>query len=309
MKIVSALPDLVIHNSEIESRLNLPFGWIVERTGIRERRFYDGGISSLAIRASNELLEKYEQDPLSIDVVVLSTVTPDHLWPATACKVAHEIGAHNAWAFDISAACSGFLYSMQTVRALISSGLYKKILLINGDCMSSIIDPMDKNTSVLFGDGCAASLWTQEEVEKIQYLELGADGGEYNKIIVDNYGSDARHVSTPYLRMDGRGTFKLAIQTMANSITKALEALNLSIADIDWVIPHQANKRIIDAITDMVGMPPEKVLTNLEWVGNTTNASIPLCYTHHQNKIEKNQRILICSFGAGVTWGAGVYVC
>jgi 3-oxoacyl-[acyl-carrier-protein] synthase-3 len=300
------LPEMVVYNAEIEERLGLAEGWIEARTGIRSRRVHHGGVTELAVQASMNVIEKEGIDPATIDVVIMSTVTPDHLWPASACKVAHQIGASNAWAFDLSAACSGFLFSLETVRAMLLSGLYKRVLLINGDCMSSVIDPMDKNTSIIFGDGCAASIWDRERIAKMKYMKLGSNGADYDKIVVSNAGSAIRQSNAPALLMEGKATFKLAVQTMTNAIHDLLRENGLNLEDIAWVVPHQANQRIIDAITEQVGADPAIVLTNLDSVGNTTNASIPLCLAHHAEKFKSGDKIIVCAFGAGVTWGAGL---
>ncbi len=302
----SALPERIVFNDEIEKRLNLTPGWIEARTGIKERRLHEGGVSDLGVLACKKLLKKLNFNPLDIDVIIMSTVTPDNPWPATSCKIAAAIQASNAWAFDLSAACSGFLYSLQIVQSLLNSNSYKNILLINGDCMSSVIDPLDKNTSIIFGDGCSASYWNTENISCVKYIKLGADGTDYDKIIVKNGGSAERFSLPVSLTMEGRSTFKLAIQRMSKGILELLEECNLKLTEIDWVIPHQANRRIIDAIIDYLNVDPKIVLTNLERVGNTTNASIPLCFEEYQSKFKKGNYILLCAFGAGTTWGTAL---
>lgn len=304
----SALPPAVVTNAEIEARLALPSGWIESRTGIRERRFHAGALSDLGIEAANQVLRHYALEATEIDVVICSTVTPDNPWPATACKIAHAIGAHKAWAFDLSAACSGFLYSLEMVRALLVSGLYKNVLLINGDCMSSVVDPMDKNTSIVFGDGCSASLWNAQNIGAVKYLKLSADGSDYDKIIVPNGGSALRNLEPAFLHMEGKATFKLAIQRMSQGMQELLDSNQLTFDDIDYIVPHQANMRIIQAIIDYVKVDANKVLTNLEWLGNTTNATIPLCLAHHAHKFKSGQRLLLCAFGAGTTWGTALVI-
>lgn len=302
----SALPSEVITNSEIENRLQLPADWIEARTGILQRRYFSGPLSILAIEAAQQVIEQHRIQPSEIDVIVCSTVTPDHPWPATACKIAHGIGAKNAWAFDVSAACSGFLYSLELVRGLLKSGLYRKILLVNGDCMSSVIDPMDKNTSIIFGDGCSASLWDNESIACIKYIQLYADGADYDKIIVNNGGSAERNGLPAFLHMEGKATFKLAIQRMSEGMEELLLRNGMTMDDIDYIVPHQANMRIIQAIIDYMRVEPSKVLTNLAMVGNTTNGSIPLCLAHHKDKFKSGQKVLLCAFGAGTTWGTGL---
>jgi 3-oxoacyl-[acyl-carrier-protein] synthase-3 len=302
----SALPTAIVSNATIEARLSLPEGWIETRTGIRERRYHSGGLSELGVEAAKQVLHHYSLGAQDIDVVILSTVTPDNPWPATACKIAHAIGATQAWAFDLSAACSGFLYSLEMTRALLMSGLYKNILLINGDCMSSVIDPMDKNTSIVFGDGCSASLWNKDTISCIKYMKLETDGSDYDKIIVPNGGSALRNLEPAFLHMEGKATFKLAIQRMSQGMQELLDHNGLTFDDIDYIVPHQANMRIIQAIIDYVKVDGNKVLTNLQWLGNTTNATIPLCLAHHADKFKSGQKLLLCAFGAGTTWGTAL---
>lgn len=307
ISISSCLPSEFVSNTSLEQRLNLPDGWIYARTGIRERRIHRGGVSELAIPAAKELMHSLQLDPASIDAVIFATVTPDHPWPASACKVAHAIGAHNTLAFDISAACSGFLYALQVVHSLITSGAKKNVLLLSGDCMSAVVDPLDVNTSIIFGDGCSASFWNKENIDSLLYIDLGSNGAEFDRIVVNGGGSAQRnHSHLPALFMEGKPTFKLAIEHMSAGIQKLLDKNSLSLDDIDWIVPHQANMRIIQAIIDYLKADPNKVLTNLEWVGNTTNGSIPICLVHHIDKFKPGQLVLLCAFGAGITWGTAL---
>lgn len=305
----SALPQHIVYNQQIEEQLALPDGWIVQRTGIHQRHQHTGGISDLAIESANKCLEAHRIHPMQVDTVLMATVTPDHPWPATACKVAHAIGAHNAWALDISAACSGFVYALQLIQSLLSSGKSKCILLLTGDCMSSVIDPMDRNTRVLFGDACAASLWTSQQHIAIEDVYIGCDGSGYHDIMVQGGGSALRHsdiAAFPRLHLEGSKVFKAAVKNLKTSVDVILQRNALSLSDVDWFIPHQANMRIIETLSEQLDLDPAKVLTNVEHRGNTTNASIPLCWSDHYTCIQPGQRVLTASFGAGYTYGSAL---
>ncbi len=305
----SALPQHIVYNHHIEEQLALPNGWIAQRTGIQQRHEHSGGISELAIESANKCLAAHHLDPMLIDTVLMATVTPDHPWPATACKVAHAIGAHNAWALDISAACSGFVYALQLIQSLLKAGQSKRILLLTGDCMSSVVDPMDRNTRVLFGDACAASLWTNVPLIAIEDVYLGCDGSGYQDIIVQGGGSALRRseiASFPRLHLEGSKVFKAAVKNIKKSVEIILQRNNLTLSEIDWFIPHQANMRIIETLCEQMGLDNSKVLTNVEQRGNTTNASIPLCWSDHCSRIQPGQRVLTASFGAGYTYGSAL---
>jgi 3-oxoacyl-[acyl-carrier-protein] synthase III len=305
----SALPQHIVHSHQIEKQLALPDGWIAQRTGIHQRHQYNGGVSDLAIESAQKCIEAYAINPLEIDTVLMATVTPDHPWPATACKVAHAIGAHNAWALDISAACSGFVYALQLIQSLLNSNKSKCILLLTGDCMSSIIDPMDKNTRILFGDACAASIWTTQQNITIEDVYIGCDGSGYHDIIVEGGGSALRHcdlVAFPRLQLEGSKVFKSAVKNLKHSVDIILQRNHIALTDIDWFIPHQANLRIIESLGEQLGIDPSKVLTNIGLRGNTTNASIPLCWADHHQYFQAGDCVLIASFGAGYTYGSAI---
>jgi 3-oxoacyl-[acyl-carrier-protein] synthase III len=303
------IPTHSVTNNPLEEKLGLPEGWIFQRTGIKQRFYHDNGVSDLAIQCAQQCLTSRHMDPRTIDTVLMATVTPDNPWPATACKVANAIGANNAWALDISAACSGFVYALQLIKALLTSGQAKNILLITGDCMSSVIDPLDRNTSILFGDACVASIWSSGDELEIIDIHLGCDGSGYNDIMVRQAGSANRQLSAeklPSLYLEGGRVFRAAVTKMSESIITILERNQKSIRDIQWFIPHQANMRIIEALALALDIPNEKVLTNIENRGNTTNASIPLCWSENQHQIKNNDLVLVTSFGAGYTYGSAL---
>jgi 3-oxoacyl-[acyl-carrier-protein] synthase III len=303
-----SLPIAKTNNVQLEEQLALPSGWIAQRTGIHERRHHIGGVSDLAIEAALKCLAAEKIEATSIDTVLMATVTPDNPWPATACKVAHAIGAHRAWAMDISAACSGFVYSLQLIKSLLASGQSKCILLLTGDCMSSIVDPQDRNTSILFGDACVASIWRAEQAAEIIDVQLGCDGSGYYDIVVRHAGSANRDngLNSPALHLEGGRVFRAAVSRMSESIQHILLKNQKTIADIQWFIPHQANLRIIEAIASTLELPNDKILSNVQLRGNTTNASIPLCWAEHQQCIQSNDLVLVTSFGAGFTYGSAL---
>lgn len=307
------LPEEVLTNAMLENMVETNDEWITSRTGIKERRILtqEGkGVSYMGIKAAERVLEKTKTDPKSVDLVIFATATADMPVASTGAYVATEIGATNAFAYDLQSACTGFLYGMSTAAAYIESGRYKKVLLIGGDKMSSIINYKDRATCIIFGDGAGAALFEPNEEHGVEHEKLRVDGKgrEYLKIRAGgsmcptNQETVQKHQH--YVEQDGKTVFKMAVSHMAEISQELLEESNLSIEEVDWLVPHQANKRIIDATAKRLGMPQEKVLVNIEKYGNTTAGTLPLVLADFENKFKKGDRIILTSFGAGFTWGA-----
>lgn len=310
----SYVPDFVLSNQVLESMVDTNDEWITSRTGIKERRILkeEGkGTSYLAIKAAQNLLEKAQLDPKEIDLVIMATATPDMPVASTGVYVATQIGAVNAFAFDLHAACSSFLYGLSNASAYIASGKYKKVLLIGADKMSSIIDYTDRATCIIFGDGAGAvllepnheGLGVQDELLKSdgigrEYLKIEAGGSILppSQATIDN----KQH----YVFQDGKTVFKYAVSGMADVSEKIMERNNLSKDDINWLVAHQANRRIIDATASRMGLEEEKVLVNIEKYGNTTSATLPLVLCDFEHLFKKGDNIIFAAFGGGFTWGA-----
>ena len=287
--------------------------WILTRTGIKERRILDKGIgtSFMAIKAAKQIIQKKKLDPSEIDMVIVATITPDMHVSATAAYVASEIGAVNAFGYDLQAACSGFLYGMSVASSFIESGRYKKIILIGADKMSSIIDYSDRNTCIIFGDGAGAVLFEPNlEGLGMQDEFMRSDGVGREFLRIESGGSvmpssiDSIKKKKHFLYQDGKSVFKYAVSNMANASYQIMERNNLSNEDVNYLVPHQANKRIIDATANRMGIRESKVLMNIEKYGNTTAATIPLILSDYEKKFKKGDNIIFAAFGGGFTWGA-----
>mgnify|MGYP001433042846 FL=1 len=309
----SFLPEKILNNSDLEKIVDTNDEWIISRTGIKERRILDKGIgtSYMAIRAANVIIEKKKLDPLDIDLVIVATITPDMHATATAAYVASEIGASNAFAFDISAACSGFLYGMSTASAFIESGRYKKIILIGADKMSSIVDYSDRNTCIIFGDGAGAVLLEADnEGYGVQDEYLRSNGSNRDLLRIEAGGSQVPTTKQTveekqhFIYQDGKNVFKHAVSNMSDASDQIMKRNNLTHLDVNYLVAHQANKRIIDATSKRMGIKDEKVLMNIHRYGNTTAATIPLLLMDFESKFKKGDNIIFASFGAGFTWGA-----
>ncbi len=308
------VPEFVLTNKILETMVDTNDEWITSRTGIKERRILkdsDKGTSFLAINAAKDLIDKANLDPTEIDLVILATATPDLPVAATGVYVASEIGATNAFAYDLQAACSGFLYGMSTAAAYIESGKYKKILLIGADKMSSIIDYSDRTTCIIFGDGGGAVLFEpNEEGLGMQDEILRSDGRGREFLKISAGGSilpataktiaDKQH----FVYQDGKTVFKFAVTNMADVSAKIMERNNLKNEDVDWLVPHQANRRIIDATANRMGIKDSKVLMNIQRYGNTTSATLPLLLSDFEKQLKKGDNIIFASFGGGFTWGS-----
>ncbi len=310
----SYVPDFVLSNQVLETMVDTNDEWITSRTGIKERRILkeEGkGTSYMAIKAAQNLLEKSGIDPKEIDMVIMATATPDLPVAATGVFVATEIGATNAFAYDLQAACSSFLYGMSTAAAYIQSGRYKKVLLIGADKMSSIIDYTDRATCIIFGDGAGAVLFEpNEEGLGLQDEFLRSDGIGREFLKIDAGGSilppsqetiDKKQHS---VFQDGKTVFKYAVSGMADVSEKIMQRNNLSHDDVNWLIAHQANKRIIDATANRMGLDENKVLINIQRYGNTTSATLPLLLSDFEHKLKKGDNLIFAAFGGGFTWGS-----
>lgn len=310
----SYVPDFVLSNQVLETLVDTNDEWITTRTGIKERRLLkeEGkGTSYLAIKAAQNLLEKANLDPKEIDLVIMATATPDMPVASTGVYVATEIGATNAFAFDLQAACSSFLYGMSTASAYIASGKYKKILLIGADKMSSIIDYTDRATCIIFGDGAGAVLFEpnteglglQDEILKSdgigrEFLKIEAGGSILPP--TEETIKNRQH----FVFQDGKTVFKYAVSGMADVSEKIMERNNLTHDDVNWLVAHQANRRIIDATSNRMGLDESKVLINIQKYGNTTSATLPLLLSDFENQLKKGDNIIFAAFGGGFTWGA-----
>lgn len=310
----SYVPDYVLSNKVLETLVDTNDEWITSRTGIKERRLLkeEGkGTSFLAIKAAQNLLEKANLDPKEIDLVILASTTPDMPVASTGVYVATEIGATNAFAFDLQAACSGFLYGMSVASAYITSGKYKKILLIGADKMSSIIDYTDRATCIIFGDGAGAALFEPNtEGLGLQDEILKSDGIGRDFLKIDAGGSilpaseETVKNKQHYVFQDGKSVFKYAVSGMADVSEKIMQRNNLSHDDVNWLVAHQANKRIIDATSNRMGLDDSKVLINIQKYGNTTSATLPLLLADFENQLKKGDNIIFAAFGGGFTWGS-----
>jgi 3-oxoacyl-[acyl-carrier-protein] synthase-3 len=311
------VPDYVLTNKILETMVDTNDEWITTRTGIKERRILKEkgkGTSFLAIKAAQDLLQKSNTDPEEIDLVIMATATPDMPVAVTGVYVATEIGALNAFSFDLIGACSSFLFGMSTAARYIESGKYKKVLLIGADKMSSIIDYEDRTTCIIFGDGGGAVLFEPNyDGYGIQDEFLRSDGIGRDSLKIDAGGSilpsSAETVANKqhYVFQDGKTVFKFAVSNMADVSEKIMVRNGLSGNDVNWLVPHQANKRIIDATAKRMNLPEEKVMMNIQKYGNTTSATLPLCLVDYENQLKKGDNLVFASFGGGFTWGA-VYV-
>jgi 3-oxoacyl-[acyl-carrier-protein] synthase-3 len=308
------VPEYVLTNKELESYVETNDEWITSRTGIKERRILKGeglGTSFMAIKASEDLIKKSNIDPKEIDLVIVATATPDLPIASTAAYVATEIGATNAFGYDLQAACSSFLYGMSTASAYIASGRYKKVLLIGADKMSSIIDYSDRATCIIFGDGAGAVLFEpNNDGLGLQDEYLRSDGVGRDFLRIEAGGSQmpttAETVANKkhFVYQEGKTVFKYAVSNMADVAEKMLTRNNLTEPDIQWLVAHQANKRIIEATAKRVGVPSEKVMINIHKYGNTTSATLPLLLADYERQLKKGDNLIFAAFGGGFTWGA-----
>ena len=308
------LPDYVLTNKELETLVETNDDWITTRTGIKERRILkepNQGTSFMAIRAAQDLLSKSKINPEEIDMVIVATATPDLPVASTAVYTATEIGATNAFAYDLQAACSSFLYGMSTAASYIESGRYKKVLLIGADKMSSIIDYSDRATCIIFGDGAGAVLFEPNSNGlglQDEYLRSDGSGREFLKIeaggsILPPSESTIKN-GQHFVHQEGKTVFKFAVSNMADVAEKMLLRNSLSNDDVNWLVPHQANKRIIEATAKRVNLDNSKVMMNIHKYGNTTSATLPLLLADYENQLKKGDNLIFAAFGGGFTWGS-----
>ena len=308
------VPDYILTNQELETMVDTSDEWITSRTGIKERRILKGdqqGVSVMGIAAVKELLAKTKTDPKEIDLIIFATVTADMTFPATANIVASSVGAVNAFSFDLAAACSGFIYGLTTGANFIESGNYKKVIVIGGDKMSSILDYTDRTTCIIFGDGAACVLLepTTEELGVMDSI-LKSDGAGESYLHMKAGGSriPASQATIDskqhFVYQEGAAVFKFAVTNMAEVSAQVAERNHLTAENITWLVPHQANKRIIDATAHRVGISEDKVMMNIEKYGNTTSGTIPLLLWDYEKKLKKGDNLLLAAFGGGFTWGA-----
>jgi 3-oxoacyl-[acyl-carrier-protein] synthase III len=311
------VPDYVLTNKELETMVETNDEWILSRTGIKERRILKGegkGTSHIAVPAVLDLLKKTNTKAEEIELLICATTTPDMVFPATANLITAEIGAVNAFGYDLQAACSGFLFALATASKFIESGQYKKVVVVGADKMSSIVDYTDRTTCIIFGDGGGAvMLEPNTEGYGIQDSVLKSDGTGAQYLHMKAGGSrkpatmDTILAREHYAYQEGQQVFKFAVRGMADVSAEVMERNNLKSEDIAWLVPHQANKRIIDATANRMGVGSEKVMLNIERYGNTTSGTIPLCLWEYENQLKKGDNIILAAFGGGFTWGA-IYV-
>lgn len=309
------VPQFVLTNRMLEEMVDTNDEWITTRTGIKERRVLkkeEGeGSSYLAIQAAKQILEKKNLDPTEIDLVIVATATPDSMVASTAAFVASQIGAVNAFAYDLLAACSSFLFGMSNAASYIESGRYKKVLLIGADKMSSIIDYTDRTTCIIFGDGAGAVLFEPNEEGfglQDEYLRsdgsgrqfLGMEGGGSLMPATEQTVKDRKH----FIFQDGKTVFKFAVSNMADVAERIMKRNDLTDKDVSWLVPHQANKRIIDATANRMGLDHAKVLMNIQRYGNTTSATLPLLLSDYEDQLKKGDNLVFAAFGGGFTWGS-----
>lgn len=308
------VPEDILSNKDLEKIIDTTDEWITSRTGVKERRILKGkdkATSDMAAEAVKLVCKKRGISPEEIDVVIVATVTPDMPFPSTANILCDKIGAKNAWGFDLSAACSGFLYGLVTGQRFIESGAYKKVIVVGADKMSSIIDYTDRATCIIFGDGAGAVLLepTEENVGIIDSV-LKSDGSGKELLNLKAGGSlkpaSAETIANKehFVYQEGRQVFKFAVTNMADVAAEVLERNNLTGEDVDWLVPHQANLRIIDATRARIDLPEEKVMINIQKYGNTTAGTLPLCLWDWEDKLKKGDNIILAAFGGGFTWGA-----
>lgn len=308
------VPEFVLTNKMLESMVDTNYEWITSRTGIKERRILkdkDKGTSFLAIQAGKDLLQKKNLDPKEIDMVIMATATPDMPVAITSAYVATEIGAVNAFSYDLIAACSSFLFGMSTAARYIESGKYKKVLLIGADKMSSIIDYEDRTTCIIFGDGAGAVLFEpNEEGLGLQDEFLRTDGIGRQSLKIEAGGSilptSAETIANKqhFVYQDGQTVFKFAVSNMADVSEKIMQRNNLTNETVKWLVPHQANKRIVDATARRMKLDQNKVMMNIQHYGNTTSATLPLLLNDYEKQLKKGDNLVFASFGGGFTWGS-----
>jgi 3-oxoacyl-[acyl-carrier-protein] synthase-3 len=308
------VPEYILDNNEISKMVDTSDEWIMQRVGIKERRILKGegrGSSDLGENAVRGLLEKTGTSPDEIGLLICATVTPDMMFPATANIICDKVGIKNAFSFDLGAACSGFLFALQTGAAYVETGRFKKVIVVGADKMSSITDYTDRTTCALFGDASGAVLLepTTDEFGVMDYLfRVDGSGRKYLHQKAGGSAKPASHETVDakehFIYQEGQSVFKFAVTNMADIAAEIMEKNNLKSEDIAWLVPHQANLRIIDATGRRMGLPPEKVMINIQKYGNTTSATIPLCIWEYEKELKKGDVLILAAFGGGFTWGS-----
>ncbi len=308
------VPEDRLTNLDLEKLVDTNDEWITTRTGIKERRILKGeglGTSDMAVKAVQQIFDKKGIDPLEIELLICATTTPDFTFPATANVITDKLGMKNAWGYDVSAACSGFLFALTTAAQFIETGKYKKVIVVGGDKMSSILNFEDRATCIIFGDGCGAVL-LEPNTDGLGIVDsiLKADGSG-RAFLHQKAGGSVKPASVEtvlnkehYVYQEGQTVFKFAVKNMAEVAYDIMQRNGLSEEDVTWLVPHQANKRIIDATRERMGLPEEKVMVNIQRYGNTTNGTLPLCLWEWESQLKKGDNIILAAFGGGFTWGA-----
>ena len=308
------VPEDKLTNFDLEKIVDTNDEWITSRTGIKERRILKGeglGTSDMAVKAVQEILDKKGIDPMEIELLICATTTPDFTFPATANVITDKLGMKNAWGYDVSAACSGFIYALTTASQFIESGKHKKVIVVGGDKMSSILNFEDRATCIIFGDGCGAVLLepTTDGLGIVDSI-LRSDGAGRAYLHQKAGGSvkpatvETVMAKEHFVYQEGQTVFKFAVTNMAQVAYDIMQRNGLTGDDVTWLVPHQANKRIIDATRERMGLPEEKVMINIQRYGNTTNGTLPLCLWEWETKLKKGDTIILAAFGGGFTWGA-----
>ncbi|MEO0273083.1 MAG: beta-ketoacyl-ACP synthase III [candidate division WOR-3 bacterium] len=315
LAIGSYLPEKILSNADLEKMVDTSNEWIIERTGIRERRIAspDESTSDLAFKAAMDALKKADIKPEELDAIIVATASPDYLFPATACIVQSMLGAYNAMCFDVEAACPGFIYALEIARGLLNLPNYKYVLIIGAETLSRLVDWTDRNTCVLFGDGAGAAVVTKDDSDSDVISSYMKGNGEVHHLLMLPAGGARKPASSEtvknrehFIKMQGREVFKYAVTGMQEAALKTLEKAGLTADSIDWLVPHQANIRIIEATRERLNIDPSKVYVNIERTGNTSAASIPIALAEmdEKNLLKRGHKVLLVSFGAGFIYGA-----
>lgn len=313
----SYLPSKVLTNYDLERMVDTSDDWIIQRTGIKERRIVENGqiTSDLATHASLRAMEDAGVSPNDLDMIITSTITPDHIFPSTSCYIQQKIGASRASAFDILAACAGFIYALSVGESFVNSGAMKTVLVVGAECLSKITDYTDRTTCILFGDGAGAVVIQKSSAKhEILSTSLAADGSQADVLIMPGGGAknpaslESVQQRTHYIQFKGKEVFKLAINNITNLITDTVNKNGLSLEDIDLIIPHQSNLRIIEATMEKLGLPMEKAVVNIDKYGNTSSASIPIAIdeARKEGRLSKGDIVMLVAFGGGLTWGSSI---
>ena len=312
----SSVPDAILSNSDLEKMVETSDEWIISRTGIKERRIADKDTASsdIAYEAAEKALKAASVNPSDLDVIIVGTITPDFLFPSTGCVVQGLLGAKKAYAFDLMAGCSGFLYTLHVAQGIIKSGAAEKILVIGVDTLSKVTDFEDRSTCILFGDGAGAAVLTASDEPGILSSILNSDGRDWDLLYVPAGGSrtpiseEVLKTRDQYIKMEGNDVFKVAVKSMESATINAIKEADITPEDIDLFVPHQANQRILEAVRKRLNFPEEKVFVNLDKYGNTSGASVPLALDEaiRQGRVKEGNLVLFAAFGAGFTWGASV---